>query len=130
MAHFAKVNRGVVVEVICASENFQEQGYHQERLAGYWLQTSYNTKGGVHYDPATGQPSADQSQALRKNHAGVGSLYDKDRDAFMAPQPYPSWTLNEITFFWEPPVKEPNQTEGKKYSWDEANQNWVEAAAA
>lgn len=129
MAHFAKVNKGVVVEVICAAENFQEQGYHQEKNAGYWIQTSYNTLGGVHYD-AAGKPSADQSKAFRKNHAGIGSLYDKDRDAFMAPQPYPSWTLNEQTCFWEPPVAEPNQKDGKKYSWDEESGSWKEVTAA
>ena len=128
MAHFAKVNKGVVVEVICADDNFQTQGYHQDKLAGQWIQTSYNTRGGVHYQPNSNQPSADQSKALRKNYAGVGYSYDKERDAFIPPQPFPSWTLNEQTCFWEAPLAMPS--DGKKYSWDEDSGSWKEATAA
>ena len=122
MAHFAKVNKGVVVEVICAAENFQEQGYHKDKMAGRWVQTSYNTLGGVHY--TSGKPSPDQSKAFRKNYASVGFLYDKELDAFMSPQPYQSWVLNKNTCMWEAPVARP--TDGKKYQWNEVIKKWEE----
>jgi len=125
MGSYAKVRDGVVTRVIVANEDFINQYIDNE--VGKWVQTSYNTRGGVHYDQA-GKPSADQSKAFRKNYAGLGYQYDKERDAFIPPQPYPSWTLNEQTCFWEAPVAMP--TDGKMYSWDEDAQNWVEAVAA
>ena len=87
--------------------------------------TSYNTYGGVHYDLDTNQPSADQSKALRKNFAGIGYTYDAQRDAFIPPQPFQSWTLNEQTCLWDAPVPYPDD-DTKPYLWDEATVSWIE----
>ena len=84
--------------------------------------TSYNTRGGIHYDPETNEPSVDQSKAFRKNYAGIGYTYDESRDAFIPPQPYPSWILNEETCLWDSPV--PYPTDGERYNWNEENQTW------
>jgi hypothetical protein len=122
MAHFAKVNNGIVEQVIVAEPEFFDT--FVDSSPGQWIQTSYNTRGGVHYNPETGEPSADQTKALRKNYAGLGYSYDATRDAFIPPKPYASWTLNEETCLWDAPVAYP--TDGKRYSWDEATTNWVE----
>ena len=124
MSHYAKIINKEVTEVIVASEDYIKTKVEDK---GYWVQTSYNTKGGIHYDQS-GNPSADQSKALRKNYAGIGYSYDKDRDAFIPPQPYPSWTLNETSCLWEAPVAMP--TDGKMYNWDEDSGSWKEATAA
>ncbi len=108
MSHFAKVENGIVTQVIVA-----EQEVIDSAIFGHgWVQTSYNTHGGVHPE---GRP-------LRKNYAGVGYTYDEDRDAFVPPQPYPSWTLNDDTCLWDCPVAHPN--DGEIYSWNEADQSW------
>jgi hypothetical protein len=122
MAHFAKVENNIVVQVNVIDEQFFSN--NPERYIGIWKQTSYNTLGGVHYNPQTNEPSADQSKSLRKNYAGIGMIYDETRDAFYLPQPYPSWTLNETTCFWESPVPYPN--DGKGYQWNESTQEWDE----
>ena len=122
MGHFAKVVDGTVTQVIVAEQEFFDT--FVDSSPGQWIQTSYNTRGGVHYDPATGEPSANQTKSLRKNYAGIGYTYDTGRDAFIPPKPYASWTLNDQTCLWEAPVAYP--TDGKVYSWDEANTNWVE----
>lgn len=122
MAHYAKVLDGTVTQVIVAEADFFND--FVDSSPGEWIQTSYNTRGGVHYDPATGQPSADQSKALRKNFAGVGGTYDADNDAFIPPVTYPSWTLNSTTYLWEAPT--PYPTDGKAYDWNEADQRWDE----
>ena len=122
MGHFAKVVDGAVTQVIVAEQDFINTGVVGS--PSLWIRTSYNTRGGVHYDPVTGEPSADQTKALRKNYAGLGYTYDAGRDAFIPPKPYPSWTLNDATCLWDAPVAYP--TDGKVYSWDEANINWVE----
>ena len=116
MSHFAKVENGLVTQVIVAEQDFVDT---QE---GTWVQTSYNTRGGVHYNPETGEP--DGGVALRKNYAGMGFTYDSDRDAFIPPQPYPSWNLNENTCLWEAPV--PYPTDEKRYNWNEDTQQWDE----
>jgi len=109
MAHFAKINDGVVTQVIVAEQEFVDtQG-------GTWVQTSYNTRGGQH--TLGGTP-------LRKNYASVGYIYDHTRDAFYSPQPYLSWVLNETTCLWEAPVALPD--DGKRYFWNEDTTNWVE----
>lgn len=87
-----------------------------------YLQTSYNTRGGVHY--TNGVPSQDQSKAFRKNYAGIGYYYDPIRDAFIPPKPYPSWTLNEESCLWDSPV--PYPSDGKRYMWNEDILNWEE----
>jgi len=125
MSHYAKVVNGTVTKVIVAEPEFFDT--FVDSSAGEWIQTSYNTKGGIHYDQS-GNPSADQSKALRKNYAGAGYSYDKDRDAFIPPKPYPSWALNETSCRWEAPVAMPS--DDKRYDWDEDSQSWVEATAA
>ena len=112
MAHFAKVKDGIVTKVIVAEQEFIDNVVEEE--AGTWVQTSYNTHGGVH--SLGGTP-------LRKNYAGIGFTYDRDRDAFMPPKPFESWTLNENTCWWEAPVAMPD--DGQTYLWNEANQNWT-----
>ena len=119
MSHFAKVQNGVVTEVIVAEQDFINSGLVGP--ASEWVQTSYNTRGGVHYGE-DGQP--DGGAALRGNYAGIGYTYDSTHDVFYAPQPYPSWTLNNTTWMWEPPV--PYPTDDKMYQWNEEVRNWVE----
>jgi hypothetical protein len=121
MAHFAKVQDGIVTKVIVAEPEFFDT--FVDDSPGQWIQTSYNTRGGVHYQPDTNEPSADQSKALRKNYAGIGFTYDATRDAFIPPQPFASWTLNETTCLWEAPVPMPD--DGQMYTWDEETTNWV-----
>ena len=120
MAHFAKVNNGIVEQVIVAEPEFFDT--FVDSSPGQWIQTSYNTRGGVHYNPETGEPSADQSKALRKNYAGLGYSYDAAKDAFIAPKPYASWTLNEDTCLWEAPVAYPD--DGGSYTWNEDTTSW------
>ena len=112
MAHFAKVVDGIVTQVIVAEPEFFNT--FVDSSPGEWIQTSYNTRGGQHPE---GRP-------LRKNYAGIGYTYDKTRDAFIPPKPYASWTLNEDTCLWESPV--PYPTDGKLYTWDETQTNWIE----
>lgn len=113
MAHFAKVVDGQVVQVIVAEADFFETFI--DSSPGEWIQTSYNTHGGVHSNGGI---------QLRKNFAGVGYTYDKEKDAFIPPKPYNSWTLNEQTCLWEPPI--PLPTDNNKYVWNENEQKWDE----
>lgn len=113
MAHFAKVLNGTVINVIVAEESFFETFI--DNSPGSWIQTSYNTRGGIHYNPETGNP--DGGVALRKNYAGVGYTYDAVKDAFIAPKPYTSWLLDEETCLWYPPVEKPD--DGGIYIWNE-----------
>mgnify|MGYP000187875148 CR=1 FL=1 len=122
MAHFAKVVDGIVVQVVVAEPEYMENEFVDD-TPGEWIQTSYNTRGGVHYDPETNEP--DGGVALRYNYAGIGYTYDKDRDAFIPPQPWPSWILNEKTCCWEPPIPEPDFSKGVLHYWDEANKKWI-----
>ena len=128
MAHYAKVLEGIVETVIVAEPEFFNN--FVDDSPGKWIQTSYNTRGGVHYEPNSNTPSSDQSKALRKNYAAVGYTYDKKRDAFIPPQQFPSWTLNETTCLWDPPMPQPS--DGKAYLWDESlyqsdnTKGWVE----
>jgi hypothetical protein len=122
MAHFAKVVNGLVTQVIVAEPEFFNT--FVDTSPGQWIQTSYNTRGGIHYDPQTNQPSSDQTKALRKNYAGIGYSYDSTNDCFVPPKPYPSWNLNPTTCLWEPPT--PMPSDGKQYRWDEPTTNWQE----
>ncbi len=117
MAHFAKVVNGKVDQVIVAEPDFFDT--FVDDSPGEWIQTSYNTRGGVHYG-SDNQP--DSGVALRKNFAGVGFTYDSSRDAFYAPQPFPSWTLNEDTCLWEAPTPMPE--DDNDYDWNEETQSW------
>ena len=119
MAHFAKVCDGKVVQVIVAEPEFFDT--FVDSSPGEWIQTSYNTRGGVHYGQ-DGQP--DGGVALRGNYAGIGYVYDRNNDVFYPPSPFPSWTLDNTTWSWHPPV--PIPTDGKVYNWNEEGQNWVE----
>jgi len=121
MAHFAKVDQGKVIQIIVAEPEFFDT--FVDSSPGEWIQTSYNTRGGVHYEPDSNTPSSDQSKALRKNYAGIGFSYDRDRDAFIPPQPYASWILNENTCLWDSPVPYPD--DGNFYTWDESTTSWV-----
>jgi hypothetical protein len=121
MGHFAKVVDGKVTQVIVAEPEFFDTFI--DSSPGQWFQTSYNTRGGVHYEPNSDTPSADQSKALRKNYAGVGYTYDSQRDAFIPPKVFDSWVLDEQTCYWNPPVAYPE--DGQNYSWDEATVSWV-----
>ena len=125
MAHFAKVQDCVVTQVIVAEPEFFDT--FVDSTPGEWIQTSYNTRGGVHYDPETQQPSSTQEKALRKNYAGIGFTYDRDRDAFISPKPFESWLLDEGTCLWEAPV--PYPTDGGMYRWDEETTTWIEIEA-
>jgi hypothetical protein len=113
MSHFAKVIDEKVTQVIVAEPEFFKTFI--DSSAGEWIQTSYNTQGGVHLLGGT---------PLRKNYAGIGYTYDRTRDAFIPPQPFSSWTLNEETCLWDAPTPYPN--DGKRYQWDEPTTSWVE----
>ena len=111
MAHYAKVNNGIVEQVIVAEPDFFD--VFVDNTPGEWIQTSYNTRGGQHPE---GRP-------LRKNFAGIGYTYDAGKDAFIPPKIFNSWVLNEETCLWEAPVAMPE--DGQVYDWDEATTSWV-----
>ena len=113
MAHFAKVENGVVTQVIVIEKEVLALGHWGDPKD--WVQTSYNTQGGVHTQGGT---------PLRKNYAGIGFTYDSERDAFIPPKPYASWVLDESTCLWNAPTSQP--TDGKMYTWDEATTSWIE----
>jgi hypothetical protein len=112
MSHFAKVTDGKVTQVIVAEKEFFDT--FVDTSPGTWIQTSYNTFGNQHPE---GRP-------LRGNYAGIGYNYDATNDVFYAPQPFPSWVLNNTTWLWEAPVAMP--TDGKLYKWNESITNWEE----
>jgi hypothetical protein len=120
MAHYAKVNYGIVEKVIVAESDFFKTFI--DSSPGKWIQTSYNTRGGIHYQPNSNIPSEDQSKSLRKNYAGIGYTYDETRDAFIPPKPFNSWILNEDTCLWNAPVAYP--TDGDRYKWNESTLTW------
>lgn len=123
MTHFAKLDENNIVTFVTVGRQ-EDDGREAElcaRTGDRYVQTSYNTRGGVHYGP-DGQPSADQSKALRKNYAGIGWTYDEARDAFIEPKPYPSWVLNEDSCQWEAPTPHPGDG---LYNWNEATLSWV-----
>jgi hypothetical protein len=125
MAHYAFLDENnIVTEVIVGKD---ESNFDWEMKYGMFRgqackRTSFNTRGGVHYDSQTNEPSADQSKAFRKNYAGIGFTYDPQRDAFIPPKPFQSWVLNEESCLWEPPVQYP--TDGGNYEWNEEAQSW------
>jgi len=104
MSHFAKIENNIVTEVIVAEQDFINSGLVGDSFL--WVQTSYNGN-------------------FRKNYAAIGFTYDKTRDAFIPPQPYPSWTLNEDSCQWEAPVAYPD--DGNRYTWNETDQQWENA---
>lgn len=112
MSHFAKVIDGIVAEVLVIEQDVIDTGMFGD--PSLFVQTSYNTYGGQHPE---GRP-------LRKNFAGIGYTYDAERDAFIAPQPFASWALNEDTCLWGAPTPYPD--DGKPYDWDEDTLAWIE----
>lgn len=131
MAYFAELDENnIVLRVIAVANDvlFDEQRNEVEQkginfckslLGGNWIQTSYNTFGGVHR--TGGIP-------LRKNYAGIGFTYDLSREAFIQTKPYISWVLNETTCLWEAPT--PMPTDDNRYTWDESTTSWVEITNA
>lgn len=139
MAHFAKLDENnIVTDVLVIHNNdapTEEAGAQFLRDLfkepdAVWKKTSYNTSGGVYYNPLPGDinsprtPAEDQSKSFRKNFASIGGYYDPDNDAFVAPKPFPSWSLNQTTFIWEPPVAIPTEHPTDRYHWNEEIQNW------
>jgi len=120
MGHFAKVVDGKVTQVIVAEPDFFDT--FVDSSPGQWIQTSYNTRGNVHYTPNSSEPSG--GEALRGNYAGIGYTYDSVNDVFYPPKPFNSWNLSEETWLWEAPVPYPD--DGKVYMWDEETTNWKE----
>jgi hypothetical protein len=117
MSYFALVKNNIVQQIISA-----EQDYIDSLPDKYdWIQTSYNTRGGIHYDPNTGLP--DGGIALRANYALINGVYDAVNDVFYARKPFNSWVLNKNTWLWEAPVAYP--TDGKNYTWDETIKTWA-----
>ena len=110
MSHFAKIENGIVTQVIVAEQDVIDSGL----FGTGWIKTSYNTYGGQHPE---GRP-------LRKNYAGIGYSYDSTRDAFIPPKPFASWILNENTCLWDAPTPRPD--DGKEYTWDETTTSWIE----
>ena len=135
MAHYALLNENnTVISVITGrDENDTEGGvenwekYYSDILGKPVFRTSYNTRGGVHYNPETGEPSLDQSKALLGNYAGIGFRYYPELDAFISPKPFDSWTLDETIFGWVAPIPMPN--DGGVYVWDESEGDWVEVVS-
>ena len=121
MGHYAEINsENIVTRVIVADQEFIDSGAVGD--ANNWIQTSYNTRGGKHYDPNS--HTLDGGIALRKNYAGKGYTYDATRDAFYTQQPFASWSLDNNTCQWNAPTPYPD--DDKRYSWDEDNTEWVE----
>lgn len=112
MSHFAEVLDGVVARVIVADQPFIDSGAVGD--PANWIQTSYNTQGGIH--ALGGTP-------LRKNFAGIGYAYDPVRDAFIPPRPFASWALDEFSCQWQPPVPMPQ--DGQRWLWDEPTLMWT-----
>lgn len=118
MAHFAQIDEtNKVIQVLVTDNSMPNEGYNWlvDNLGGTWVQTSYNTRANEHILGGT---------PFRKNYAGIGFSYDPERDAFIPPQPYNSWLLNEETCLWEAPVSYPD--DDKEYQWDEDALNWIE----
>lgn len=124
MAHFAKLDQNNIVTFVTVGRQ-EDDGKEQElseHTGDTYKQTSYNTHGGVYYDPETNLPADDQSKAFRKNYAGIGYTYDKYRDAFIPPREFNSWTLDEFSCTWKAPIPYPE--DGNLYTWNEINKQW------
>ena len=114
MSHFAQILNEKVAQVIVAEQEVIDT------FPGEWIQTSYNTRGNVHYDQE-GNP--DGGTPLRGNYAGIGYTYDRENDVFYPPQPHTGWIINNSTWEWESPI--PYHSDGNKYFWDETTNNWA-----
>ena len=117
MSHFAKVENGIVTQVIVIEQDVLNSGHWGD--PSLWVQTSYNTQANKH--TLGGTP-------MRGNYAGIGYIYDKDHDVFYPPQPFASWTISESTdWLWTPPT--PMPTDGKMYKWNEEPKTWDEVTS-
>ena len=121
MSHFAQIDENGVVQQVLVIDQDEINSYRWGDPAT-WIQTSYNTRGGVYYTPNTGNPDPDQSKAFRKNYAGAG--YTWDGVGFAPPQPFPSWIKDGFTYLWNAPVPYPD--DGNFYAWDEDTLSWIE----
>ena len=122
MSHYAQLDENNTVIFVIAAKSEGKEEEFTKNTGNIWKQTSYNTRGGVYYDPKTGEPSEDQSKAFRKNYAGFGFTYDSELDAFIPPKPFDSWVLDEETCLWEAPTPIPDYD--KLYEWNETAQSW------
>ena len=122
MAHYAYLDENNIVTMVIVGKNENEPPGNWEEYYGA-KRTSYNTRGGVYYDLNTNLPAEDQSKSFRKNYAGIGFRYDEQRDAYIPPQPWPSWQLNESSCLWEAPVAYPE--DGGFYQWNEQTLSWI-----
>jgi len=147
MAHFAKISDTSKVLTVHAVNNkdilngdgVEEESVGQQYLERHsnwpalmWIQTSYNTRGGKHYDSQTGELSADQSKALRGNYAGIGYTWDEDNNIFYPKKPYASWVLNTSEARWQSPIGDApdlgEESETHRYEWNESDQSWDKTA--
>lgn len=125
MAHYAYLDENNIVTQVIVGKDEGEDGVDWEDYYGA-VRTSYNTRGGVHYDAQTGEPSTDQSRMFRYNYAGVGMVFDPDfgpHGAFYWPRPFPSWILDADKAEWVPPVPIPSGP--GPWRWDEEHLQWV-----
>lgn len=130
MAYFAKIENNIVVDSIRIDQAELDTGLWGD--PNLWIQTSYNTRGGIYYTPNSNPPTPDpdQSKALRANYAGIGDIYDPINDVFHSPRPLDingneclSWSIGNPTWLWTPPTPYPN--DGNSYGWNEQTQSWV-----
>ena len=146
MAHFAKIGMSSkVIQVLTLNnsdmlnaDGVEDESVGQQYLqqhnnwpAQMWIQTSYNTRSGKHYDNKTGELSEDQSKALRGNYAGIGYTWDEDNNIFYPKSPYPSWVLNTTTATWHSPIgdapddlTDEEKAANTRYVWNEADKSW------
>jgi hypothetical protein len=131
MAHYALLNNENFVTTVISGADEIYLIYELDTETSYSnlynciaKRTSYNTRGGIHYQADNNTPSQDQSKAFRKNYAGIGYYYDEQRDAFIPPKPFESWILDEFSCLWQSPIPYPN--DGKLYQWNEDILNWEE----
>jgi len=139
MAHYAKLDKDNIVLEVNVIDNDQEKDLGEDGIVSWlnanfnsqgvsggvtWKKTSFNTRAGKHYENDGVTESSDQSKALRKNYAIVGGTYNATKDAFVDLKPYSSWTLNNTTCMWDPPVAYPD--DGKLYAWNEDDTAWDE----
>jgi hypothetical protein len=127
MSHFAQIdNNSIVQRVLVITQEEVDTGIWGDPAS--WIQTSYNTHGGVYYLPNTYTPDPDQSKAFRKNYAGIGFTWlpnGPDGGGFTSPSPYPSWTMSPTSYLWEAPVPLPVPHNPPYYHWDETTLSWV-----
>ena len=127
MSLFAQIdNQNIVQRVLVIDQVEIDTGNWGDPIS--FVQTSYNTRGGIYYTPNTNTPDPDQSKAFRKNYAGIGYMYlanGPEGEGFVPPSPYPSWVMNSFSYLWEAPVPMPVPNNPPQYVWDEATVSWI-----